>query len=212
MMLRAILEALLQGQFLCSISHTKLFQALQNEETLTKVNGTLNSLGKELRSTDNKETYYCAYIDVAHPKDARQIQTQFEQLRNQIAPVVHFLTLIMRVEQHDSILMAGDTLRFHDLLSHIEIEPAYLTDLKYIGRYELFKKIRNKNNNQERLKAILETMEKEGYLFLTNAPSMIYQATGKIEYFYRCIEFISDYEQIPLQDETDEQKDLRFDH
>ncbi len=212
MIIRAILETLLEGEFICQISYPKLYRELQNEEAQININSTLSSLGRELRQTENNEAYYSAYDDLSNSKDTRYIQSQFEILRNQIAPVTSFLTLIMRVDNRDSILIPGDTLKFHDLLSRIEEEPAYHLDLKHIQRYELFKKLRTKTNNQDRLKATLETMEKKGYLSLVNSQSAIYQATGKIEYFYSCIEFIRDHEQIPLQDETDDQKDLSFDH
>ncbi len=211
MVVRTILETLLQGQFICSVSHSKLYQELKNDENKLTINSTLHALGRELRSTENDDTFYCAYSNIDNPKDGRLIQSQFEQLRDQIAPVVEFLTFVMRVSNSDSVLIPGDTLRFHDLLSYIEAESAHLADLSQISRYELFKKVRTKSNNQDRLKAVLEVMEKEGYVYLINKESTIYQVTGKIEYFYSSIEFIRDYEQIPLQDETDEQKEISFD-
>jgi hypothetical protein len=210
-MLRNIIEALLQGQFLCQVSSPALYQELQDGDVQEKVKKTLASLGRELRHTENKEAYYCAFTDLSNPKDGRQIQSLFEQLRNQIAPVVHFLTLTMRIRNSDATLISGDTLEFHHLLSNIEAEPAYSIDLTQMGRYSLFKKAGSKSTNQDRLKVILEIMEKEGYLTLVNTQSAIYQVTGKMQYFYNCLEFIRDYEQIPLQEEADQQKDLSFD-
>ena len=212
MSLRTVLELLLQGEFICQVSHPKYYQLLKFEEVLLEINTVLVPLGRKLHWTEEKETFYCVYDDLSNSNDATQIRKQFEQLRYQIAPVIDFLTLVMKAEGKGEILIPNDILQFHELLSHIESEPAYSMDLKRIGRYELFKKTTKKNNNQDRLKEILETMRKEGYMELTNADSAIYQVTGKIEYFYNCVEFIRDHEQVPLQEESDEQKDLRFDH
>ncbi len=209
-MLRETLEVLLQGGFICQISHPTLFSHLQDEEVQQKVNAVLEPLGKRLGQTDSGESYYCAYHDLSNLKDARSIQSQFERLRDQIAPVVYFLTLLMRIENRDSVLIPGEIIRFHDLLSRIEEEPAYLSELQQMGRYELFKRVRQTSNTNARLMVVLETMQKEGYIVLTNSESSIYQVTGKIEHFYACLEFIQEYEQIPLEDENDEQQDLNL--
>ncbi len=211
-MLRQTLEILLQGGFICQVSHSELFRYLQNEDVQQKVNSVLEPLGKKLSQTDAGESYFCAYSDLSDSKDSRSIQSQFERLRDQIAPVVHFLTLLMRIENRDSVLIPGETIRFHDLLTHIEEEPAYLNELQQVGRYELFKRVRPLNNTNARLMATLEAIQKEGYIALTNSESKIYQVTGKIEYFYACLEFIQEYEQIPLEDESGEQQDLNLEH
>lgn len=211
-MLRQTLEILLQGDFICPISHPKLFSYLNDKDVQQKVNSVLEALGKNLGQTDGAESYYCAYHDLSNVKDSRSIQSQFEKLRDQIAPVVHFLTLLMRIENRDSVLISGEIIRFHDLLSCIEEEPAYLNELQKMGRYELFKKVSKSNNTNARLTATLEAIQKEGYIVLTNPESTIYQVSGKIEYFYACLEFIQEYEQIPLEDEDNEQQDLNLEH
>ena len=212
MELRNTLETLLAGKFICQVSNSKLYQQLQDEATRSKVNETLAELGRHLCHTEHYEVYYCTYSDLSQVQDAKRVRNQFETIRDQIAPVLSFITLQMRAEGRDAVLISGDTVKFHDLLSSIEQEQAHLNDLKQLGRYELFKKIRSKTASQERLITVLETLEKEGYIVLTNNESSIYQVSGKIEYFYSCLDFIRDHEQIPLEEEDEVQRGLELDN
>ena len=212
MELRNILETLLAGKFICQVSNSKLYQQLQGESIRSKVNEILTELGRRLCHTEHYEVYYCAYTDLSQAQDAKRVRNQFETIRDQIAPVLSFITLQMRSEGRDAVLISGDTVKFHDLLSSIEQEQAHLNDLKQLGRYELFKKIRSKTTSQERLITVLETLEKEGYIVLTNNESSIFQVSGKIEYFYSCLDFIRDHEQIPLEEEDEVQRGLELDN
>lgn len=207
-----MLETLLAGEFICQVSNPKLYQQLQDEAIRSEVNDILTALGRHLCHTDHYEVYYCAYSDLSHAQDAKRVRNQFETIRDQVAPVLSFITLQMRTEGRDAVLISNDTVRFHDLLSSIEQEQAHINDLKQLGRYELFKKIRSKTTSQERLTTVLETLEKEGYIVLTNKESSIYQVSGKVEYFYSCLDFIRDHEQIPLEEEDNTQRGLELDN
>lgn len=212
MELRNMLETLLAGDFICQVSNPKLYQQLQDEATRFKVSETLAELGRHLCHTEHYEVYYCAYTNLSQTQDAKKVRNQFETIRDQIAPVLSFITLQMKVEGRDAVLVSGDTIKFHDLLSSIEQEQTYLNDLKQLGRYELFKRMLGKTATQERLTIILEILGKEGYLVLTNNESSIYQVSGKIEYFYSCLDFIRDHEQIPLEEEDEGQRGLEIDN
>ena len=207
-----MLEILLAGRFICQVSNSKLYQQLQDEAIRLRVNETLGELGRQLCHTDHYEVYYCAYTNLSQSQDANRVRNQFEIIRDQMAPVLNFITLQMKVEGRDAVLILGDTIKFHDLLFSIEQEQTYLNDLKQLGRYELFKRILGKTATQERLTIILDVLVKEGYLVLTNNESSIYQVSGKIEYFYSCLDFIRDHEQIPLEEEDEGQRGLEFDN
>lgn len=212
MELRRMLEILLAGRFICQVSNSKLYQQLQDEAIRLRVNKTLGELGRHLCHTEHYEVYYCAYTNLSQTQDANRVRNQFENIRDQMAPVLSFITLQMKAEGRDAVLILGDTIKFHDLLFSIEQEQTYINDLKQLGRYELFKRILGKTATQERLTIILEVLVKEGYLVLTNNESSIYQVSGKIEYFYTCLDFIRDHEQIPLEEEDEGQRGLEFDN
>ncbi|MCO6414065.1 MAG: hypothetical protein J5I92_15105 [Thiogranum sp.] len=207
-MLRPILEALLRGEFLCPISQSALYRELEKPETQNAVEAVLEPLGRRLARVEEDGAFYCAYRQLDDKKDARAVRAQFEKLRDQIAPVVELFTLLMRSEGRDAVWVPGEALRFSGLLERIEQESAYQGQLRQLGRHELFKRLRNQSKTADRLTSVLEAMEKEGYLVLSNHESGIYQVTGKIEYFYTTLEFIQEFEQIPLEDEDRPQQEL----
>ena len=50
-----------------------------------------------------------------------------------------------------------------------------------------------------RLEKLLNTLQKWGYLALANRDTLIYQVTGKLDYFYQALQFIQEHEQIPIE-------------
>ena len=114
MELRNTLETLLAGKFICQVSNSKLYQQLQDEATRSKVNETLAELGRHLCHTEHYEVYYCTYSDLSQVQDAKRVRNQFETIRDQIAPVLSFITLQMRAEGRDAVLISGDTVKFQD--------------------------------------------------------------------------------------------------
>jgi hypothetical protein len=122
--------------------------------------------------------------------------------------VIKWLQLVMNATGRDASLISGDEVRFHDLLARIEQHEAYKEDLRNLGR-GLFKKVSQVEKTRDRLQAVLDALETEGYIALANRESSYYVVTGKMEYFYSTLEFVIEHEEIPLEEAPgDEQREM----
>ena len=60
---------------------------------------------------------------------------------------------------------------------------------------------------RENCRKLFEHLREDGYVVLANANSEVYQITGKIEYLYAVIEYISEHEAIVAERVDDEVDD-----
>jgi len=209
MKLRPLLDPLLDGQFICQTTEPALFSALQNAATADQVNTVLHALGFDLSMTQTLDAehpdmtgvaYYAAYRSLQHAPDHQAVSKQLHDYRDQIAPMMDLILLLMKTQGQDGVFMEGDTLRFNQLLNMIEDESTYQTDLKRISQYPMFNHKRVEKY-ADILSMVLSGLHREGYLQLKNKASMIYVFTGKITHFYHCIDFILQHEDIPIDEE-----------
>lgn len=208
-MLREILEKLIQREFICEVSNPRALAELRKESVQKYVNDALLPYGRELTNQDN-ELFYASYTEDLTAKDRREIKASLEHTRDSVAPIIFFLTFVMRVNDSDVTLQAGDILKQLDLLYRIENKSILEEELKKIVSYKIFKTVKAGASNAERLEAILTGVEKLGYIKLDNPDSRIYRVTGKINYYHQIIDFIVENESILLDEEIDssEQQDL----
>ena len=62
----------------------------------------------------------------------------------------------------------------------------------------------NEDSIKGRLEKLLSTLQKWGYLQLANRDTLIYQVTGKLDYFYQSLQFIQEHEEIPIEQGEEE--------
>jgi hypothetical protein len=101
----------------------------------------------------------------------------------------------------DSALAPGDTLSFSSLLQVIEQNQALADRLLSFAKFKDF--AGNDDSIKARLEKLLATLHKWRYLKLANRDMLIYQVTGKLDYFYQALQFIQEHEQIPI-DQSEE--------
>ncbi|MDG4868014.1 hypothetical protein P8631_08380, partial [Guyparkeria sp. 1SP6A2] len=150
------------------------------------------------------------YQSAERYEDRGQIRQQFRDLLDEIEPIVRFLTLVMQSTALDSVLGPGDQLPFHQLLGGIEEESAHRERLQDLARSRVFSRVGKKGNTKDRLEAVLDILVQRGYLVVSNQESSLYTVTGKIEHFYRTLEFLHEHGSIPLIEEGDapDQEDM----
>jgi hypothetical protein len=191
-----LLKRLLQGEFICEVSDDAGFRYLQDTENAGQVDAFLTRLDYRLSCTQNRLAFYAAFRTI--DSDARRdIRTIFRQFRNELQPTVEWLDMMMSCLNQDTALSPGDTLSFSSLLQVIEQNQA-LAD-----RLQTFAKIKDFTSADDsvkgRLEKLLSTLQKWGYLSLANRDTLIYQVTGKLDYFYQALQFIQEHEQIPIE-------------
>ncbi|NOT84156.1 MAG: hypothetical protein HOP02_05080 [Methylococcaceae bacterium] len=195
-MFEALVKRLLQGEFICEISDAAGFKFLQNPENAADVDTFLTRLDYRLSSTQNQMAFFAGYRTL--DKNARSdIGKVFQQFRVELLPVVEWLDMMMSCLNQDTALSPGDTLRFTSLLDVIEHNQAQADRLQTFAKYKDFTS--NDDSVKGRLEKLLSTLQKWGYLTLANKDMLIYQVTGKLDYFYQALQFIQEHEQIPIE-------------
>jgi len=196
-----LLKRLLQGEFICEVSDEAGFRYLQDPENAAQVDAFLTRLDYRLSNTQNRLAFFAAYrtIDNSARSDIRKV---FYQFRIELQPVVEWLDMMMSCLNQDTALSPGDTLSFSGLLQVIEQNQALADRLQAFAKFKDFTS--GDDSVKGRLEKLLTTLQKWNYLNLANRDTLIYQVTGKLDYFYQALQFIQEHEQIPVeQGETD---------
>lgn len=207
-MFESIVKQLLQGEFICEVSDENAFNHLIEGEKAQAVDAFLNQLGYRLARTQNDLAFYAAYqqIDQTARGDIKRI---FQQFRIELYPVVEWLDMMMSCLNQDTSLAPGDTLSFSSLLQVIEQNQALADRLLIFSKFKDF--AGNDDSVKARLEKLLVTLHKWGYLKLASRDMLIYQVTGKLDYFYHALQFIQEHEQIPIeQPEEDAMQETLF--
>jgi len=201
-------KQLLQGAFICEVSDEAAFNYLADGDKARAVDAFLSQLGYRLAKTQNELAFYAAYqqIDTTARGEIKRI---FQQFRIELYPVVEWLDMMMSCLNQDTALAPGDTLSFSSLLQVIEQNQALADRLLSFVKFKDF--AGSDDSVKARLEKLLATLHKWGYLKLANRDMLIYQVTGKLDYFYQALQFIQEHEQIPIeQPEEDAMQESLF--
>jgi hypothetical protein len=122
---------------------------------------------------------------------------------------VEWLDMMMACLKQDTSLAPGDTLALSNLLQVMENNQALADRLQALAKFKDFTS--SEDSIKGRLEKLLSTLNKWGYLRLANRDTLIYQVTGKLDYFYQSLQFIQEHEEIPVeQEEADTQQGSLF--
>ncbi|WP_026958614.1 MULTISPECIES: hypothetical protein [Aliagarivorans] len=191
-----VLEALLQGQFICAVSDEDAFSYLGLEANRATINHQLAPLNRRLASACDGEVYFCAY-EVLGDDEHRVLSSQFQEIATHLHPLVEWLLLAQEAQGSDAPLSAGDPLRLNELQSVIEDTPALREQLAKVAQYRLFGSTSNSVDGQ--LKQVFKRLVEHGYFIRPNPERLIYTATAKLDYLYELLRFIDEAEDLALE-------------
>ncbi len=200
-MFKSVVKQLLQGCFICEVSDEPGFKYLQDQEHYIEIEDYLQRLNYRLTTTQNKLAYFAAYIEIDNSARA-DIRKTFQQFRLELHPVVEWLDMMMACLKQDTSLSPGDTLALSNLLHVMENNQALADNLQAFSKFKDFTS--GEDSIKGRLEKLLATLHKWGYLQLVNRDTLIYQVTGKLDYFYQSLQFIQEHEEIPIEQEEEE--------
>ncbi len=193
-MFKQVVEALLNGQFICPTAFPDAFDYLSHAANADKINDFLKPLDRELLNSDG-ELFYAAYT-VVDDSNRAAIRDAFSEVRSQLRPVVEWMDMVMTALGQDMPIRARDEIRLHQLLQAIEHEPSLSEQLNRLTQLTLFKT--SKPGLNEQLAWVLQKLEQTGYLVRPNPQASVYIATGKINYLHGLIAFLNDAESLDL--------------
>lgn len=187
---RNLITALLGGAVVCPWSYPAESRLLEKSEIQDKVNGWVSELGMELAETSSSRGLYLVYrgFDPTVKSVARDM---FTRVMKDLRFYVRMLEMLMNTMHADMTLVAGEELRFTDLLNQVSQSPSLQTQL---GELPSSKK---HGAVKEQLESLFQRLLKEGLIVEANAKHSIYQVTARIELIQDVIIFIQDNERLP---------------
>ena len=206
MNLRLLLEELIAGRFICEVTNSSAYKYLSSEVGIEKVNSTLVSFEREVVQLPDAGAFYLVSTDINNTSDKAIIRKHFESCRDNVEPVVSFIVLLSRTQPESGILTVGQTIRYAELLSNILSNEHNIQQLNQLMTLKLFKT--SKVGTDDKLKSLFRGMVDIGILVEKNSVEMVYQVTGKLDYFHHVMQFIVDHESIDLIESTDDQAEL----
>jgi hypothetical protein len=200
-MFEPTVKRLLQGEFVCEVSAEACFRWLRQPGNAQAVEDYLGRLGYRLGRSQNQLAYFAAYAELGAEARA-DIRRLFQQFKWELQPVVEWLDLMMQCQRQDAALNPGDALSFAGLLQAIENNQSLADRLQGFARFKDF--LSADDSAKGRLEKLLKTLCNWGYLALASRDTLVYQATGKLDYFYQALQFIQENEALPLEQGEDE--------
>jgi hypothetical protein len=184
-----LLERLLEGEFICSITDEHSFHKLQNDELVNDLNHFLRPLNRRVAKNDDGSVYFLAYCDLT--QNARQ------HLSHQFASTVQ--SLLPMLEWN-----AGDTIKLQDFESKVVDNQSLIHRLAHLANDRVFKSTSDKPDMQ--IKQVFKRIKEMGYLHQPHKDRLFYIVTGKVEQLIELVRFIKDEENLPIDDATPEQE------
>lgn len=186
-MFERVVFLLLQGAFICRVSHPEAFEYLSNDGNLAAAEEFFGKIGRNVARTSKQSGFFLAFAHYGETERAA-IRDNYAEIKNVLTPVVAFFNLVMRITGQEDILMFGTAIEVDTLLGKIDQDISLRNELQSLGaRYRI-----NSTDASQRklLDHILKRLVNDGYLKLANAERSIYQVTAKIEYLLDVIRFI----------------------
>lgn len=182
-----IARDLLQNKFICPVSDELAYYWLKEPSNFKRMQGNLAPLGIKLVSFGDNEVF--AGLNIAmSDTDKKKVVKDFETIHHDISPIVDILIALSTADDNGDTLYPGMTLKHDRLVISVNNDKDFESRLHKVSR---------ENNsiskpNDAQIEAMLQNLQKEGLLVLTNTAKKIYKVTGKIEYINRIIEFINE--------------------
>jgi len=193
---RQLITTLLGGGVVCPWSSPAESRLLEKSDIQNKVNSWVGELGMELAETSSGRGHYLVYrgFDPAVRLVAREI---FSRVMKDLRFYVRMLEMLMNTLHADTTLVAGEELRFTELLNQVGQSPSLQTQLGELHSSKKYGAVK------EQLESLFQRMTKEGLIVEANAKHSIYQVTARIELIQDVILFIQDNERLPeIEDES----------
>jgi hypothetical protein len=159
---RQHITAFLNGSVVCPWSFPAQARLLEKQETHNKINAWVSELGMELAETSSGRGSYLVYrgFDATVKLAARDL---FSRVMKDLRFYVRMLEMLMNTLHPDMTLVAGEELRFNELLNQISQSPSLQTQLS---------ELRSSNKHsavKEQVESLFQRLVKEGLIVEANA-------------------------------------------
>ncbi|MGB8417671.1 hypothetical protein [Paraburkholderia sp.] len=201
-MIESVLKTILAGEFICSVRYPSEYAALDGLALRERVESALQDLGNRIaRTNEDDGAYFMAPRDISTVATAK-LKEELRRFRDVYGPAVLLLDMIRQANAGEISLSPGEYIRL-STMEGLVIESASLeSHLNSLS--STIKGFNQRNSIRENLRRVFEQLRDEGYVILANPTADTYQITGKIEYLYSIIEYISENEMVMAERVDDE--------
>ena len=186
-MFERVIFQLLEGAFICRVSHPDTFDFLCDEDSLQSVEDFFAKIGRRVARTSKQSGFYLVFASYGE-RERAAIRSNYFDIKNNLIPVISFFNLVIRTTGQEDILMYCTAIEADTLIGKIDQDISLRNELQSLG--SRFKASSADTTQRKLLDNIFKRLVNDGYLKLANPERAIYQVTSKIEYLLDVIKFI----------------------
>ncbi|BCB06831.1 hypothetical protein HHSLTHF2_07210 [Vreelandella venusta] len=196
-----LLERLLAGEFVCTVSDDNAFRHLANEETRDAIDDYLRPLNRRLASNDEGSVYFLAWRQL-NEAAREQLSRQLSDTVNSLLPLLEWLQLVQEALGRDTLAAPGDVLKPAEFSAKCEDNQSLRERLERLATDSFFGSQSDQLDAQ--VKQLFKRLKEHGYLLQPHAERQVFVVTGKIDYLIEVVRFIRDEENLPIDAEREE--------
>jgi len=186
--------ALLAGDVICEYQHDSLYNYLSVPGHQQQVSSFLAQMNRVLRTTSDQGAWLCAF-ESTKPKEVKDsIRKRFDEVANNLEPLVAFLRLVMTSEGNQRPVTPGDRISEGALLEQISNAPSLESRLRSLTESKYFRT--QKADSALQLRTVIKKLEDEGFLKRLGSSGSQFIATGRWTLLYDLMGFIQAHEGI----------------
>lgn len=185
--LESALRRLGEGAFICPVHYPKEFAALEEPQGRQRAEEWLRAVGYRLARLNDEGAYFMVHASVT-PEMRARFREELRTVRARLEPVVSFLELLRQSQGRDPHVHAGDLIWESEVSEQVRgsaLMSQRIMDMRDISGARLTDAV------NDRVRRMLDHLVADGYLVETNPTNKGYTITGKVDYLYQLIEFIS---------------------
>lgn len=194
-----LVEALLQGDFICAISDEENYRRLQQEDCQYAVDQYLKPLNRRLAQSQDGAVFYLAYIEFDEQARA-QLSQQLQHTVQSLLPLLEWMQLVQEALGRDGALGAGEAIKLAEFVLKTEDNPSLRSRLKQLANDRFFNSQADSVDAQA--KQIFKRLREHGYVRQPHTDRLYFEVTGKIDYLIELVRFIRDEENLPVSEEA----------
>lgn len=194
-----LIETLLAGAFVCSVSDPENFRRLQDESQRDAIDAYLQPLNRRLVSSQDAAVYFLGYLE--YDEDARvNVSQQLSQTVQSLLPLLEWMQLVQEALGRDGAISAGDTVKVQEFVLKTEDNPSLRHRLQQLANDRFFNSQAESVDAQT--KQVFKRLREHGFVRQPHQERLYYEVTGKIDYLIELVRFIRDEENLPVSEDA----------
>lgn len=194
-----LLERLLSGAFICTVSDAENYRRLKDENVRQAVDDYLKPLNRRIVQSQDGNVFFLGYAQF--DEAARDtLKQQLGHTLQSLLPVLEWMQLVQEALGRDGALSAGDAIKLQEFVLKTEDNQSLRHRLQLLANERFFNSQADSVDAQ--IKQIFKRLREHEYIRQPHAERQYFEVTGKVDYLIELVRFIRDEENLPVSDEA----------